>query len=172
MGFIISIPLLMFAAALQISLLPGLFTGAAQPELVLLIMLAWSAHAEWEESVFWIFAGGIIQDLVSITPTGTSIIAPLLTVFLMKLIGRSLYRFNVLLIFVFVLISTILHHLIMALTLYLTGYPPDLSSMIQSYSLPTLLYNLVAILPLYWLLRRIQVRIPRPQSAWDVNTRV
>lgn len=172
MGFFISIPLMMFVAAIQISVLPGLFAGAAQPELVLLIILAWSVHAEWEEALFWIFAGGIIQDLVSITPTGTSIIAPFITVFLMKLLGRSLYRFNALLIVVFVLINTALHHLITALILFLTGYPTDPNTIIQSYSLPTLLYNLIAILPLYWLLRRIQIRIPRPQSAWDVNTRV
>jgi rod shape-determining protein MreD len=172
MGFYLAIPLLIFAAALQTSILPGMFAGSAQPELVLIIILSWSIHAEWEEALFWVFTGGIIQDLVSITPTGTSILSPLIVVFIMTLLGRALYRFNVILIFLFVAIGTVLHHIAIAITLTLTGYAVDPGMMIQTYSLPTIVYNLLAVIPIYWILRRIQNRIPRPQSAWDVNTRV
>lgn len=170
MGYYLAVPILILAVVLQTGFFPIFFGGLAQPELVLLIILSWAVHAEWEQAIFWAFMGGILQDLMSPAPLGTSVIAPLLIIFAIKWLESSLYRFNIIFLIGFVIFGTILHHLILVLVFNLTGYPTDISNLVRLFTLPTVAYNLIGILPVYFVLRRIQKRIPKPQSAWGVSS--
>jgi rod shape-determining protein MreD len=170
MGYFLALPILMVAVVLQIGFLPNIFGGLAQPELVLLIVLSWAVHAEWEQAIFWAFVGGIMQDLMSPTPVGASVITPLLIIFAIKWLESSIYRFNIIFLVGFVIFGTILHHLILVLVLGFTGYPTNIPNVVRLTTLPTIAYNLAGILPVYFVLRRIQKRIPKPQAAWRVSS--
>ncbi len=182
MGYYLSIPILALAVAYQSSLLPavvqsvldalfGLNLYAGKPDLVLLIVLSWAVQAELEEAIFWAFAGGIMQDLLSVTPVGTSVLALLILVFAINILSRNFYQFGVAFLLIFVVVGTFLQHLVLQVVLAIGGYPLDFTQSLPYFTLPTLLYNVVLVLPLYIVLRRIQKRLPRPQSAWDVNSR-
>jgi len=166
MGYYISVVILGIAAALQSSILPAIRIEGGQPELVLLLVISWAVHAEWEEAVFWAFAGGIMQDLLAITPTGTSAIGLVLVVFGIKLMSKQLYRFNLLLLIGFALLGTILQHLILNLMLLSIGYRIDPVASIKYFTAPALFYNFVLILPVYWIVRRVQNRLPKPQTGF------
>jgi hypothetical protein len=195
MGYYFALPLLMIAVVLQASFFPLFFPGTAQPELMLLIVLAWTIHAAWHEALFWAFLGGIMQDLLAITPTGTSVIVPVVVVFVIKWLESRLYQFSeshsrltrgsclqmiidtirnsfsvIVMLIGFTVLATIANHIMMVLVLRLMRYPTNIPSMVQEFSLPTLAYNLIVILPVYFVLRRIQTRLPKPQSGWDIRS--
>lgn len=160
MGYYISIPVLALVVALQSSLLPDYRLLSGQPSLMLLVVLSWAVHADWDEAIFWAFAGGIMQDLLAPVPTGTSVIAPLLMIYALKTLQFSMFSLSLLLLVGFALIGTVVHHIILIVALAITGYPVDVLTMIPNFTLPTLLFNLVGVLPVYVVVRLMQNRLP------------
>ncbi len=188
MGYYLAIPILALVVAyqssllpnvvqallegvLQASILPGAEFYVARPDLVLLLVLSWAVHSELDEAIFWAFTGGILRDLMSVVPVGTSVLGLLLLIFAINILSRNFYQFSIFFLLFFVVVGTFLQHFIVQGVLAIGGYSPDFSQSLPYFTLPTLLYNVALVLPIYFVLRRIQKRIPRPQSPWDVNPR-
>jgi rod shape-determining protein MreD len=160
MGYYLALPFLIIVTALQSSLVPQFRLFSGQPDFVLLLVVSWAIRARLEEALFWAFLGGIMQDLLSITPLGTSSIGLILIVFLIDLIRKQVYQMNLLLIVGFVLGASILQQLIVTLVLALTGRGNyDLFDVLRYVLLPEIFYNLVLLIPVYIVVRLIQRRI-------------
>ena len=166
MGYYLSFPFVVFAVVVQVTLLPSFRFVNAQPNLVLLMVLVWAVHAEWEEAVWRAFFGGILADLMSVLPTGTSVIALVLGVFAIRFIDENFFDFNVLLLLIAVPIITLTHQIIVLIVLATSFATYDLLNVIQTVILPTIALNTILIIPIYIILRLFQRRIPEPQSAW------
>ena len=160
MGYYLALILLPLAAALQSTWVPLLRIDNGQPDLVLLLVAGWAVRANWREAIFWAFVGGIAADLLSVLPTGTSAIALLLMVFAIRALAEQLYGANALFLVAFVIAGTLLQEGISTVILTLIGFGSDLVQWAELLLLPTLFYNLILTLPVYWLLRRIQKRLP------------
>jgi rod shape-determining protein MreD len=189
MGFFLALPILALAAVLQVGLLPNILVDSidfgmlpilnvslevpiyhGQLSLVLILVLSWTVHAPIEEAIFWAFVGGIFQDVLNpIIPTGVSVLSFLLVVFAIKAFEQNFYRFSIVLLAGFVLIGTLIQHFSVFLALILQDYGLPIVELLQTFTLPTLGINLLACFPLYFLLRRVQVRLPRRQAAWGVS---
>ena len=161
MGGLLSIPLLAFAAALQATLIPQIRLLGGGPELVFLIVLAWSIHSNLEDSILWAFIGGITQDLLSAAPTGTSVVGMLLLVFAVSGLGQQVFRIGILILVGLVFAGTIVNHLMSMFILTLAGFQVDWLNNLTFVTAPTVVYNLVFIFPIYWFIRRLQKRIGR-----------
>ena len=159
MGNFLSIPILAIAAALQASLIPQIRILSGGPDLVFLLVLAWAINSKLEEGVVWAFAGGIMLDLLSYNPTGTSVLGLLFLVFAISGLGQQVYRIGFITLVGLVLAGTIVHQLVIMLILFLTDYPIDWSSSLSEVVAPTAFYNLIFIWPIYWLVRRLQHRL-------------
>jgi len=170
MGRFISVPLLALLVALQSSIIPQIRISSGQPELVLLFVIAWSFHADLEESLIWVFVGGIMQDLLSVVPLGTSVIGLIPVVFAIHMISRQIYQINIIFVIAGVLIGTIVQHSIAMTVMSVTGISIDLIGNIRYVILPTLFYNLILSLPIYWIVRRIQRAIYRPNLTSSVES--
>ncbi len=175
MGYYIGFALLTIAVVLQSSLLHTLNVTVpfvdvqinGQPGLVLLLVLAWSVHATWEEAFFWAFSGGLMQDLLAITPPGTSVIPLLLVVFVIRNLSESIDYLAPLLLPVFAGVATALQYGVILVTLTLfENYAIDPLRVAEQFLLPAAIYNIVFIWPVYVILRRIQKRLPEPQSGY------
>ncbi|MGB7341298.1 MAG: hypothetical protein WBC91_20550 [Phototrophicaceae bacterium] len=172
MGYYIALILLPIFAILENSLLIDLRLLDGQPSLVLVAVIAWSWHADLTEAVFWAFVGGIALDILNpIIPTGTSVIAILVMIFTVKTIERLFYQVSIFALIAFVALGTILHHLILFGVFAIQDITIPFIAYIQDYTVPTLLFNLIGMMPMYWFLRRFQKRIPQRQSAWAVSPR-
>jgi rod shape-determining protein MreD len=189
MGFFLALPILALAAVLQVGLLPNILVDSidfgmlpilnvplevpiyhGQLSLVLILVLSWAVHAPIEEAIFWAFVGGIFQDVLNpIIPTGVSVLSLLLMIFAIKAFEQNFYRFSIVLLAGFVLIGTLIQHFSVFLALILQDYGLPIVELLQTFTLPTLGINLLACFPLYFLLRRVQVRLPRRQAAWGVS---
>lgn len=161
----LAIPLLALAAALQSSIIPQIRISSGQPDLVVLIILAWAFHAELDEAIFWAFTGGIMQDLLSIAPLGASVVGLLPTIFVINIIANQLYSINIILIFGIIMVGTIIQHIGFLIVLGITGIGVDLIGNIRYVMIPTLFYNLILALPVYWMVRRIQKAVTRETFA-------
>lgn len=165
MRFYLSVPLLAFVVALQASVLPQFRLLSGQPDLMLLIVIAWAVYAEREEAIVWAFVGGILQDLLTPLPIGTSIIAPLMVIFGIKAMSEQVFRFGLILLLGFVILGTLIHHGIVLTLLGAQGFSFDPVVVLQQMLVPTLFLNIVGIFPVYVLVRLVQNRLPRRRIA-------
>ena len=72
MSLQIGAPLLILAALLQASVLPTLRISGGQPDLVVIITLAWALLDDGVEAALWAVVGGLALDLFSGAPMGFS----------------------------------------------------------------------------------------------------
>lgn len=151
------VPLLGILSMFQASLM-GLFTiYGVKPELVLIVILAWSLTFGSSETLVWAFIGGIWLDIFSGGPMGASSIA-LMTASLVAGVGyRSLSRFNILVPLFVVIVGSLTFSFIYLGILELldaTGLLSgslDLVGAVENIVFPTMLYNtsiMLLIIPL------------------------
>lgn len=158
MGPYLSFPILALAAILQSSIFPQFRILNGQPDLVLLLVVAWAIRAPLEEAVVWAFVGGLLQDLLSLTPLGTSSAGLVLLVFGINMLTRQVYNVNIAMIVGFVFAGTVLQHVLFVLVMAYVGQQYELGAFIRTVLLPTLFYNLLLILPIYALTGPLQKR--------------
>lgn len=163
----LSVPVLVVAAALQSSLVPQIRVLGGGPDLVLLIVLSWSVHSEFDEALTWAFVGGIVQDLLSAMPTGTSAMGLVILVYVVHLLSERLYGIGFVLLSMLVVAGTVLKGSIGALVLAITGMPSDFFTVFSYVIVPSTVYNLALIAPTYWFFRRIQKRVQREPRVFS-----
>ena len=167
MGRFLSIPILLLAAVLHGTLIPQIRIGNGAPDLIFLLVIAWAMNSEIEEGVIWAFVGGIAQDLQSIAPLGISTFGMLIIVFGISGLAQRVYGISSLIfsLIAIAIFGTLFHQLILMILLWLTGHSISWGEDITNVVAPTIFYNLVLILPIYWFVRRIQRRAIRPQRG-------
>ncbi len=156
MGSYLGVVFLLLAAILQSTFMPQIRIFGGTPDLVFLMVLAWSINASLESSVAWAFIGGVAQDLLSAAPTGASVVGLLLLVFGVDQIKRQVYHVGLLLIFALVMVGTLAQKLIFALLLGIAGFQVNIIDHFVYVIVPSIAYNLVFTLPVLWLVRRLE----------------
>jgi rod shape-determining protein MreD len=160
------IPFLALIALTEATVLPQLRVANTQPDLMLLVIGAWSLRRGVEEGAVWAFIGGIFLDLLSAGPTAGYLFA-LLAASLVLGIDPStgLARRqaqpvggNPLVLIVGVILGTLIYHVVLLAALQLASYPVDWLDALTRVIAPHLLFNL-ALMPfayrgLGWLERR------------------
>ena len=174
MGRYLSIGVLGLAAALSVSFLPhfiafivallGIFTpvlnnSRGQLSLVMLLVICWSARSSLGDGFVWALVGGIMLDLLSILPIGTSSAALVLIVFVVNGVAQQLLRLRILFLLAITALATLFMSAYTLAALILLGNSYDIAALIRFMLLPTMIYNLVAVLPLYALVRMAQRRL-------------
>jgi rod shape-determining protein MreD len=174
MGYFLSIPIMVVAAALQATLLPQISIFGGVPDLPFLLTLAWALNSPLEEAVVWAFVGGIAKDSLSASPLGTSVIGVLIVIFGIHLVRRQLYNVGVFSLIWIILPGSLIHQLVILGVVIASPLRPLApgqglaNAVIQSLTyvtLPTIVYNLVFIFPVYWLVRRIQTGLARGRAG-------
>lgn len=159
MGNFLSVPILALAAALQASILPLISLQGGGPNLVLLIVLAWSINTNLRQGILWAFVGGMMLDLLSALPVGTSSIPLLILVFAVSGLGQQVYRIGFLLLAGLTVSGTVLQQFTQMVLMIMLGYRVLFVQNITYIVVPTMIYNLLLILPVYLFVRRIQRRV-------------
>ncbi|MCL4251147.1 MAG: rod shape-determining protein MreD [Anaerolineae bacterium] len=158
MRALIAFILVVLAAVLQGTFNPQIRILGGEPDLVFLLVLAWAARAPLQEALLLAFAGGISIDLLSAAPLGLSTLALLPVVFTVDAVREQLFGFGFPLVLIFVAAGTILVKLIFFFGASVAGFALPPVAALAYTILPTMVYNLVGILPIYvavrWLARR------------------
>lgn len=69
------------------------------------------------------------------------------------------FPLSIVVLIAFTIVGTLLHHTIIFALFNLQGYVIPFNEYVREFTVPTMAFNLLTILPLYWVLRRIQKRI-------------
>jgi len=157
-GNFLALPILLMVVIAQVTVVPQIRLLGGGPDLIFLAVLAWSINARLEEGIVWSFMGGVLHDLLSAAPTGTSTFGLLIVVFGISGIGSQVYRIGFLLLAGSVFVGTIIKQISGYFVLTLAGFSIDWLTTFGYVLIPTLIYNLVLIWPMYWVLRGIQRR--------------
>jgi rod shape-determining protein MreD len=158
MGSFVSVPLLVVMVIIQATLVPQIAIQGGRPDLVFLTVVAWSFRTSLNEGVTWAFVGGILLDLLSAAPTGTSVPGLVLVVFAVNILKNQIYRLNLLMLLGIIGVGTFVQQIIIMVILSMTGFTVLFGESLGYVVLPTAVYNLAFALPVYWMVRRIQRR--------------
>ena len=146
----LAIPLMIVLGLVETAVLPHFPIFGRTPQLALLVALAWGLLYGIEEGAVWAFFAGIFTDLFSITPVGVSSLAFMVGVTAVIWAKLALPTSRVLLPLALAGLASIISFLITIILLRLFGTIADFQSITV---LPTtVLVNILAILPIYWLL--------------------
>ena len=174
MGRYLALPVLGLSAALTASVLPhvidllfalvgsvapALSNTGGQLSLVMLFVLCWSVHADLAESLIWAVVGGLALDLLSVLPLGATSIALVLMAFAVNSAARQLLRVRLIFLAAITPLATLFLAAWTLVALALLGYGYDILVYARLTLLPTMLLNLLAVLPLYGLTRILQRRL-------------
>ncbi|MDZ4771321.1 MAG: rod shape-determining protein MreD [Chloroflexota bacterium] len=158
----LSIPILLLAAILQTTLVPVLLrVFNAEPDLIFLIVLSWSIHARTEVALLWAFVGGIAADLLSAAPTGASVVGLILAVSMVTALRGQLTSVGTFSLIGLTIAGTIVHKLTYLVIVGASGIRAPMVSGLLLIVLPTVVYNLIALLPVYHFSRFVQRRAER-----------
>ena len=174
MGRYLSLPILILATALSASVLPqlvdfgvgllGNFTHVLNNtrghfSLVMLLVLAWSIRSDLASGFIWALVGGVLLDLYSTLPIGTSSAALMIVVYVANGAAQQLYRMRIVTLLAMTLLATLFFQAYVYCALLLLGLSYDLLMVIRLVFLPSIIYNLFGALPIYAFVRLIQRRL-------------
>jgi len=167
----LSVPLLALAAAAQATFMPQIRILDGQPDLVFLLVLAWSIHATAQQGLVWAVVGGLFVDLLSAAPLGTTTLGLGLVILLLEGLRGQLARVGVLTYISLVLVGSFVVKLAALVVIALSGFSIAPVETFTRNILPSVAYNLAFMLPVYVIVRLIQRRVaPVIETARAVRT--
>ncbi len=165
MGSFLSLPIMILVAALQVTVMPQISVWGGRPDLVLLVVVSWALNATLEQGILWAFVGGICKDLLSTAPIGTSLIGLIFIIFAIHAVRQQLFSVGLFTLIWVSLLGTIIQEFCIFIILLLSGFQPYYASQLgygiiieqfRLFIVPTIVYNLIGIVPVYIVTRIIQ----------------
>jgi rod shape-determining protein MreD len=157
------VPLLLLLALTQSTVFTRLHVGGAVPNLVLCAVVVWNLLRGTREGLVWAFVGGLALDLLSAGPLGLSSIALLAVCALAGLAEGRVQPQSLVLSLVAVTLGTMVFDAIVLLGLVLSGHALGQLDVVAGLVLASVLLNVLGMLPLHWLLRRLYLAAERSE---------
>src|SRR4051812_3511294 len=114
-----------------------------------MLVLSWTLLADTEEGMIWAVVGGVIQDLTTGLPTGTSALALVVVAFTANIVLGPVGRGNVIFPPIVIVVGTVLYHLLLIVLLAVLGRGVTFNYALTYITFPTVVFNLVLILPVF-----------------------
>lgn len=165
MSYYIGITLLLFSALIEVSVLPLFRVYGLQPNLTLIILIAWLIIRGEEEAYVLIPIGGVFLGLVESAPIGTAIIALAPIAVLQEIRGSQLQQGGIAMAVAFTAVMSVVYNFTYLLVFTLTGESGSWLLAITDVVLPVTLLNVVVIVPLYFVFSVVNPRQRRSLYA-------
>lgn len=162
MSLQLGFPLMLLAAMVQSTVLPRLRIFGGQPDLVLLLVLAWAILDHESEGMVWAFVGGLLLDLLSGAPLGLSALLMVPITYLIGLTEAQVYRGSVAFSLLLTAGGVFAYHILYLLLLnVLVGYPVVWAASFWYVTMPSALFDVILIVPILRVLARPYERLHR-----------
>lgn len=150
--------LLVSAALIQATILPNTRVLGVLPDLVLVLLLVWSAMRGVAEGAVWVFGTGLALDLLAMDRFGTNGLALLVVALLAGPARRRFFHSGLVVPIALTVVATVVHAVILLLLRSGTGAALPLSAAFRLIVLQALLNSLL-VPPLYllagWMDRKV-----------------
>ena len=148
-----------FVVSLLGNFVPMLEQTRGQLNLVMLFVLCWSVRAGLTESLIWALVGGLAVDSLSVLPLGATSLVLILFAFFVNSVARQLFRVRILFLVAVTPVATVILTLVTLFALALGGLNYDILTLARLVLIPSMIYNLAAVIPVYAVVRLIQRRL-------------
>jgi rod shape-determining protein MreD len=142
-------------ALLQATILRQFTIAGNVGDVVLVLVIAYAIFAALPDSLLVAFAGGLAQDLLSVSVIGTHALGLLLIAYAVHYLSRQISHVNLLFMVTATLIASIFQLTFVLVLLNLTVQSIGLIDAIRYFYVPVTLYNLVISIPMYVVIRRL-----------------
>lgn len=153
--------LLILLALLQATIVPAIPYVGIRPDLVLLLVLAWTMVRGTTEGAVAAFVGGLAMDVFSPLPLGSHALAMLLTIAPVGWMGAPFYRGNLAFPIGGAFLATLLYNVLLLLLSRLFGQEVVWAGLLWRVALPMALIVATLMPLIYWALDRIDRRVHR-----------
>lgn len=149
MSYYIGLPLVFLAALAEASVLPMFRVAGLQPNLLLVLLVAWLVVRGPAEAFVLVLTGGLALGLVDGAPLGTALLALAPLFLLQELRGRHLREGGLGLALLFLLAMTLAYNLVYLAVFSVQGEAGAWQAALGRVVLPTAFLNAVLLLPVY-----------------------
>lgn len=149
MAILLSLPVLILALMVQLSIVSNLPLLGGTADLVMVILIAWALQENVKSAWVWAIVGGVLTSALSALPNFTPLICCLLIVGLIRLLRRRVWQIPILVMFIGIVLGTTLQHLVSLTVLFISGTNLPLTESLSWVTLPSILLNLLIALPVY-----------------------
>lgn len=158
----LALPVMIILLVIQTAILPRLPIWDVVPQLMLLSAVAWGLLEGLEEGALWGFIAGLLTDMFSVAPLGTSALAFMVAVITVALLYRTLPINRFILPVILAIVATLIWLFVYLLLLRLLGMGGNWGAITHLSRL--LVLHGVLILPFYWFFYGL-LRALRPQPV-------
>ncbi len=159
-----SLPLLLVAVVIQATIVPELRVAEGGPDFVLLLVLSWMLLAGMEEGVVWAILGGVMQDLITGIPLGTTALALVIVSSAANLVAGEVAPGNLIYPPIIAAAGTALYHGVLIALFSLIGRPVEWGHTLLYVTLPTVVFNMVLSVPVFRVMGRV-FKATRPRHV-------
>lgn len=160
---VIAIIILISAAIIQTTIFPDIQINGVHPDLVLVLVIAWTILSDLEEGLGWAAIGGLSLDFMSAAPFGIFTLALVIVAIVANFSHGRIFGSSIVLPLGFTFPLSILFNGLALFILYLLGRPVIWLDAFNKVFLPVAIFNtgiMILIYPLlYYLYRRLH---PQP----------
>lgn len=151
MSYYVSLPIVFLLALAEASVLPMFRVSGLQPNLLLVVLVAWLMLRGPNEAFVLIPVAGILLGLVDGAPLGTALVGLAPAALLHEARGAQLREGGLTLTIVFVILMTFAFHLAYMLVFTVGGQGGSWPEALSRIVLPTAFLNVLVLLPVYFL---------------------
>jgi len=151
----------LFAVLAQTSVMPGFSIFGVQPNLVIVLLVAWMTVRGRREVLFLIPAAGFAQGLLDSQPLGLAMLALAPLILMTDVRELRLVESDLLPAVGLVALATLVFEGTVLLTLAVTGNHPDWLASVLDVLVPAAIANVLLLLPVYGLIRVASVDLRR-----------
>ena len=149
MSYYVGLPLLLLLALVEAAVLPLFRIGGLQPNLVLVVLLAWIMIRGQREALILIPVGGLFLGLVEGAPLGTALLALAPIAVIHELRGIQFGEGQFALTLVFTALATLAFNLTYLFVFTLTGEGGSWLDGLARVALPSVVLNCIVMAPTY-----------------------
>jgi len=149
MPTLLAVPILGILLMLQTAVLSDIMLLHGTTDLVLVAVIAWALNKRVESAWQWGIIGGLLVTIVSGLPLGVGLIGYPLAVGIAILLRQRVWQIPVLAMFVSTILGTLVLHILTLIALRVTGTPLPMIESLELVTLPSILLNLLAAIPLF-----------------------
>ena len=161
MSLAIGLLIVLFAVVAQASVMPGFSIFGVQPNLVIVLLVAWMTVRGRREVLFLIPAAGFAQGLLDSQPLGLAMLALAPLILMTDVRELRLVESDLLPAVGLVALATLVFEGTVLLTLAVTGNHPDWLASVLDVLVPAAIANVLLLLPVYGLIRVASVDLRR-----------
>ncbi len=152
MSYWLGLPLLLFVALTEVSVLPMFRVYGLQPNLMLVLLIAWLNVRGASEAFILAPIGGVLLGLVDGAPVGTALIGMAPLAFLQELRGSQLREGGLIVAIGFTVVMSFFYNFVHLGVFTLLGEAGEWGAASLRIIVPTVFLNVMILPPIYWLL--------------------